>query len=587
MDRFNGAVRTEEAQGAATRTGAPLCTTAARLVQARAQRVHNAAQTPAFVYSGHVGSEEHGLSSAPALRGGRHDDPGLGPPAPRELAVFVGDTIAVHPLHASLHESGQVSIGRGEGNDIRIDDASVSRRHAILHLGPPLRIEDLGSANGTFVRDRDASEEDGATHDLRPISRQAVEIALGERINLGRTMVVVRKASRPSGSGARPSPLRGEDTGPAPSPSAGRTGPPPSSASAAGPSAGRGGAETRVEAAVVRDPRMLAIYAEAYRAASAMISVLVLGETGVGKEVLARAIHRRSPRAAGPFIALNCAALPESLLETELFGHERGAFTGAVEARSGLFEAAAGGTVFLDEVGELSMSIQVKLLRVLEDRRVFRVGARAARAIDIRFMAATNRDLEDDVARGAFRKDLFFRLNGIALTIPPLRERTAEIAPLAERFVESACQELERRVRPILADEAIALLERYPWPGNARELRNIVDRAVVLCDGDLILPEHLPAKLFGNASPSPSPPSAEVRPSDAPTMLGASPPGAPADRMENLRSQMEEIERRRILDALERCGGNQTQAAELLGIARRTLINRLDEYNLPRPRKKP
>jgi DNA-binding NtrC family response regulator len=478
-----------------------------------------------------------------------------------------------------------VSIGRAEGNDIRIDDPSVSRRHAVLHLGPPLRIEDLGSANGTFVRDHGELLEDGITRELQPISRQAVEIALGERINLGRTMIVVRRASSSAPSRTHTQALRDVDVRSTMRIRAAEPRADPTS-----------GAGPRDDAAVVRDPVMQAIYAEAYRAAPALISVLILGETGVGKEVLAQAIHRRSPRAASPFMALNCAALPESLLETELFGHERGAFTGAEGARPGLFEAASSGTVFLDEVGEMPMAIQVKLLRVFEDRRVFRIGARAPRAIDVRFIAATNRDLEAHVVQGTFRKDLFFRLNGIALTIPPLRERRAEIGPLAERFVESASQELDRRQRPTISDAALALLERYPFPGNVRELRNIVDRAVVLCEGDVILPDHLPAKLLAEPAPSPRPPSVTSgaralvvpvgRGSDMPTSPGVRWSDADGDPMVSLRSQMEEIERRRITDALERCGGNQTQAAELLGISRRTLINRLDEYNVPRPRKK-
>jgi two-component system response regulator AtoC len=564
----------------------PLCTPPALLAQGVAQHVHSACtelhNQGAPVYSAQVSSEEHGLPAAPALRGGRYADPGADAPAPQELAVFAGDTVSVHPLPPS----GQVGIGRGEGNEIRIDDVSVSRRHAILHLGSPLQIEDLGSANGTFVRERGEPSEDGATHDLHPISRQTVEIALGERINLGRTMVVVRKASRAPPSlrdvGAAP----GWGGAPPSRPSASGRPAAPSAPPSAGSAAARGEPRRSGEAAVVLDPRMQAIYAEALCAAPAMISVLILGETGVGKEVLARAIHRRSPRAAGPFMALNCAALPESLLETELFGHERGAFTGAVETRAGLFEAAAGGTVFLDEVGELPMAIQVKLLRVLEDRHVFRVGARSARAIDVRFIAATNRDLEADVAQSSFRKDLFFRLNGIALTIPPLRERPLEIAPLAERFVESACQELDRRARPVLSAAALELLCRYPFPGNARELRNLVDRAVVLCEGDTILPEHLPAKLFSSKPEEPAPTPALLPVSDRPTLPGVARERAGAEQLESLRSQMDELERRRILSALERSGGNQTQAAELLGISRRTLINRLDEYNMPRPRKK-
>jgi two-component system response regulator AtoC len=446
-----------------------------------------------------------------------------------ELAVFTGDGVTVHPLPAR----GQLTIGRSSSSDICIDHPSVSRKHAVLHLDPPLRLEDLGSANGTFVRDRLPPSEAGQTHNLRRISAQTVDVALGEAVNLGVTMLVVRRALAASDAA---------DEDPASVPPASRS-------------------------PVVRDPAMQALYEQAYRAAQASISVLILGETGTGKEVLAQTIHRRSPRARGPFLGLNCSALSESLFESELFGHEKGAFTGAVQARPGLFEAAEGGTVFLDEVGELPISVQVKLLRVLEERKVLRVGARAARAIDVRFVAATNRDLEAEVARGAFREDLFFRLNGISLLLPPLRERVAEIAPLARIFVAQACRQLDRPAVFGIHAETLALLERYRWPGNIRDLRNVVERAVVLCDGDTLLPEHLPAKLKAEA---PREPARE----------------AEAEPIEKLRVKKGAVEKQRIIEALERCQGNQTEAAELLGISRRTLIVRLEEYNLPRPRKK-
>jgi DNA-binding NtrC family response regulator len=340
---------------------------------------------------------------------------------------------------------------------------------------------------------------------------------------------------------------------------------------------------------VVEDPTMRALYEQARLAARAQISILLLGETGVGKEVLAREIHRASPRAQGPFVAIHCAALSESLLEGELFGHEKGSFTGAAQARAGLFEAADGGTVLLDEIGELSPQVQVKLLRVLEERAVMRIGARSPRAVDVRFIAATNRDLEAEVSRGAFREDLYYRLNGIALTVPPLRARAAEIVDLASLFLAEACKKLDRPRVPRLSPETRAALERYSWPGNVRELRNAMERVAVLCPGEVALPEHLPPRIAAVAQkppafPPPPPPSPSA-PGAPTSMIAAAarvePPaeGAAADR--------EAAERQRIMDALDQCAGNQTRAAELLGISRRTLVSRLEEYGLPRPRKRP
>jgi transcriptional regulator with PAS, ATPase and Fis domain len=290
------------------------------------------------------------------------------------------------------------------------------------------------------------------------------------------------------------------------------------------------------------------------RVAQASLSVLLFGETGVGKDVFAELLHRMSPRRARPFARIHCAAISESLFESELFGHEQGAFTGASKARVGLLESADGGTVFLDEIGELPPATQVKLLRVLEDRRVTRVGSVRAQQIDVRFVAATNRDLEDAVRRGDFRRDLYHRLDGISLTIPPLRERTDELEPLARRFFERVTS--GRTL--VLTDAARKALFAHPFEGNVRELRNVIERAALLSGAGTVDVAHLQL--------APSLPSASVA---VPAHL------TPA----------EQAEARAILAALARCGGSQTDAAKVLGISRRTLLNRLDAYGLPRPRK--
>jgi DNA-binding NtrC family response regulator len=436
-----------------------------------------------------------------------------------ELLVIIASKLATYPLPSS----GSVSIGRSGENDIRIDDPSVSRRHALLHVGPVLQVEDLGSANGIQVRE--ASDE-GRTAQLRVIKAApgtTIPVQVGNGIALGSALLVVRRADEQ----ARPS-----DRG-----------------------------------FVVRDPGMRKLHDLAARVAQGTISVLLLGETGVGKEVLAEVVHRRSPRRAAPFLRLNCAALSESLLESELFGHEKGAFTGAVQSKQGLLETAEGGTVFLDEVGELSPSIQVKLLRVLEERKVTRVGGLTALPIDVRLVSATNRDLEAEAQRGVFRQDLYFRLNGITLTIPPLRERPSEIEALARIFAARAAAQMGRPA-PAISPAALAALAAHPWPGNVRELRNVMERAVVLLESGEMNPEHL---LLTAAPPTPTESRAL--------------PGTPAGGGD-LRSEIAALERQRIVAALEACAGNQTHAAAMLGMSRRTFVARLGEYQIPRPRKR-
>ncbi len=297
---------------------------------------------------------------------------------------------------------------------------------------------------------------------------------------------------------------------------------------------------------VFEDPVMRRLFDLAERAAAGSINVLVLGETGVGKEILARTVHRLSPRADKPFVCVDCAALSEALLESELFGHERGAFTGAAQAKNGLLETAPGGTVFLDEVGDLPLRLQAKLLRVIETRELLRVGGVKPRRIDVRFIAATNRDLEADVAAGSYRRDLYFRLNGMTLAIPPLRDRPADIEPLCRAFLAQICRSSGRRKPPALTPEALAVLRGHPWPGNVRELRNAIERALLLAAGAAIGPEHLSIASAGPGSAS---------------------------------------EQERVVAALAACGGNQSRAARRLGISRKALIARLDAYGVVRPRK--
>jgi two-component system response regulator AtoC len=307
--------------------------------------------------------------------------------------------------------------------------------------------------------------------------------------------------------------------------------------------------------------------------ADSLLPVLLLGETGVGKGRLAEAIHERSSRSSRPFVRLNCAAVPEALLESELFGHVRGAFTGAVGDKLGLIESANLGTVFLDEIGEIPRLMQAKLLHVLEHNGVTRVGAVKPRPVDVRFIAATNRNLESLVAEGQFRRDLYFRLAGVPIRIPPLTERADEIPAMARAFVTEACARPPRKT-PEISREAMARLVAHDWPGNIRELRNVVMRAALLCEGPVILPEHL---MLDAEAPALDAPAVDVA-----TARATAPNEDPGGRLEHDRRQ---FERERIAEALERFGGHQGKTAEYLGVSRRTLTNKLTELALPRPRK--
>ncbi|GMV05076.1 MAG: sigma-54-dependent Fis family transcriptional regulator [Gemmatimonadota bacterium] len=283
------------------------------------------------------------------------------------------------------------------------------------------------------------------------------------------------------------------------------------------------------------------------------LPVLISGETGTGKELVARGIHVLSGR-GGPFLAVNCAALPDHLLESELFGHERGAFTGADRAKPGLFEAAHGGTLFLDEVGELPPPLQPKLLRALEEGEIRRVGSTRPQTVDVRVVAATNRDLDEEIAAGRFREDLFWRLNGLALSIPPLRERPADVPELVEHFLQRHAAAAGRRTLSFPAD-AMALLTAYPWPGNVRELRAAVERAATLTEGDVLTAEALPERIHRGGALRATVAEAAVR-----------------------QLSMAEVERAYILEILRVTGGNKSRTAEILGLDRKTLYRKLQEY---------
>ncbi len=508
-----------------------------------------------------------------------------------------------------LPASGEVSLGRSEECDVQIDDPRLSRKHVVLRVGEHVEVVDLGSRNGTLLGARRLEpntperigdgdritlgstvvllQHVGSTQGLRLAPRSALEARAAAERAAGVGVVIVELACK---DGTRPSQLedalaselspvdaaalvrrgtyevllvgastaepflarlRGALGDRGAIEATARTLPPMASGPAAPPSAG--GAPLGRDAPILAGA-LAALGPVIDRVAAGGINVLVVGETGVGKEVIAQQIHARSPRAGKPFLALNCAALSESLLESELFGHEKGAFTGAVQRKLGLLEAARGGTVFLDEIGEMPLALQAKLLRVLEQREVLRVGGLKPEPIDVRFVAATHRDLQREVADGRFRQDFYFRLNGISIAVPPLRDRRDEILLLAKRFVAEAASRA-RRSPPTLDAAAERALLAHPWPGNVRELKNVVERAVVLASGSTISPEHFHLEPAAG-KPGPSSPKAA-----------------------------EPDERQRILDALEQCAGNQTKAAKLLGFSLRTLVSRLDQYGIPRPRK--
>jgi two-component system response regulator AtoC len=430
-----------------------------------------------------------------------------------------------------------LAVGRGPENAVRIDDASVSRNHARIYVTDEVEAEDLGSANGTaLVRNQppnvatgDDDTTSSGTGRLPPNTR--VRIQPGDVLRIGAVLLVLQRRGQTQSSEHR---------------------------------AVTGGVPVLV------DPEMRRAYELVKRAASTDISVLLLGETGAGKEVMAETVHRYSPRAQKPFLKLNCAALPDSLLESELFGHERGAFTGAHTAKIGLLESTDHGTVFLDEIGELPQGTQAKLLRVLEDRAVTRLGATKPKKVDVRFVTATNRDLPQRVKSGVFRGDLYYRISGLAVRIPPLRQRPSEIEPLARHFLREFCARSGQH-EPMVTPAALDQLRTHAWPGNVRELRNVIERAVLMAHDGAILAEHV---LLDEPAQSQPPPSSELYDADFdgdtavfdPTIQG-------------------EGEKARIVRALEACGGNQTRAAKLLGVSRRTLINRLEQFDLPRPKK--
>jgi two-component system, NtrC family, response regulator AtoC len=556
----------------------------------------------------------------------------------------------------SLPASGAVSVGRSSKCMVRIDDGMASREHARIHIGsqggvPVLTIEDVGSANGTRVRD--AVIKPGEPAAVMPgeaiMIGSTVLMVLQDRPSVGHrriwshayfenrveeecaraaktrvafalarirftgtapwtrvTPVLARELTAPhvfASYGPKDYELLFTDTQ-AGEPEAAvqklvaafrAAGLEAQSAVAWYPKDGRTGdallatANAALKAAAGRriseelpssDAKgMQRVRSMATRAAPSNINVLILGESGVGKDVLARLIHQLSPRASKPFVALNCAGLTESLMESELFGHEKNAFTGATTAKVGLFESANGGTVFLNEIGEMPPSMQAKLLQAIELREVRPVGSVRSRPIDVRFLSATNVDIETAVGKGGFRGDLMYRLNTLTLAIPPLRERRDEIETLATTFVASACREQGREELTISPD-ALECVRDYSWPGNIRELRNVMERAVVLCDGPEILLEHLPLEKM---RPAPG----EYVSLGKPDVTTVTASGVLRNNLTPLSDPEETAERQQILDALDACAWSQTRAAERLGISRRTLVSRLDRYGIPRPQRRP
>jgi len=322
-----------------------------------------------------------------------------------------------------------------------------------------------------------------------------------------------------------------------------------------------------------RSSVMQEVYDVIARVADTPSTVLITGESGTGKELVAKALHANSSRSDQPFIKINCAAIPENLVESELFGYEKGAFTGATTSKPGRFELADEGTLFLDEIGEVPLEMQVKLLRVLQESQFERVGSVQTTEVDVRLIAATNRDLQKEIENNAFREDLFYRLNVVPITLPPLRSRTEDLPLLVRHFIARNNERLGREVEDITED-AIAVLKGYPWPGNIRELENLIERTLLFIDGSVVDADDLPAEILQASENSPS----QV-PVISPIHLPA-PDGPVPGLKEVVKETTSQLERQYIIRALDETGGNVTQAAKLLQISRKSLQNKMKEFDL-------
>lgn len=408
-----------------------------------------------------------------------------------------------------LEDGSSVVIGREPPAEVVVNDGSVSRQHArISRKQEEVWLEDLDSRNGTLVRGN-------------KVQRQRLES--GDQVEIGRARVVLA-ATRPS-----------------------------TESTAAGPDA----------EFVIVDARMRRIYQDVGRATRGKLPVLILGETGSGKELVARALHRESDRRDKPFVAINCAAIAPSLLESALFGHERGAFTGASTGAEGVFERANGGVLFLDEVGDLTTTAQVALLRALETQRITRVGGTREIPVDVQIVSATHCDLAGMVEEKTFRHDLYFRLNGVQFDVPPLRERTQEIEPMVQLFLAHTRRDWGVRARSV-TPEALELLRRYAWPGNVRQLRYAIERAALLGGGETIGVGDLPRNLMEDLTLTSSAPLVRAIPVEL-----------------ALKQQLRQYERALIDEALRRAGGNREAAAKLLRVPLRTLFRKLRAMNSP------
>jgi len=446
-----------------------------------------------------------------------------GAPRTLHLVIFSRDTAET----VAIPVGATVTVGRGLDCDLRVERPELSRRHFRIESGRDLLITDLGGVNGTVL------------NGLKMPPHAPVALRVGAIIEAGGVLFMLREEAE-----ARP------------------------------PHGQRPAAEAAPgTAVVVEDAAMVRLHDLVALVAQSTMSVLVVGETGVGKEILSHSVHRQSARADQPFVRVNCAALPEALLESELFGYEKGAFTGATQSKRGLIESADGGSFFLDEIGEMPLTTQAKLLRVLESRDVMRLGGLKPQPIDVRFIAATNAHLPGLIAKGEFRRDLYYRLNGITIPIPPLRDRASEIPSLARTFA-AARASATARPAPAFSEEALAILRGYAWPGNVRQLKNVVDRALALCRESTIRPEHVVLDATDVADPA-----AERR-----TLPAPAPVAAPTARGGRMRIDPD-VDREKVRAALEAAQGNQGRAAALLGVSRRTLMKWLDDHQLPRPRK--